>query len=556
MKQTDDEKLAEITSRLEQLKAERAKFESDWKTAEKYVMPYAYDWGSLDAVPKRPDRFSSDPCNCLKTLVSGLTGYTISPNIEWFKLSLENGDLLNLCGVKNWLEECETRMFAEFVRSNLYEQAVPLVNYGAGYGHGVMFVGENIGRGTLWFSTLRENEIYLDVNEYNQVDTVFRTYEMTLINAVSFFGMDNMDKTVQQDMKDTSRRFDKIEILSAVYPRKAFDPKMKDSKNMPYAAVYIDVTHNHIISESGYNEFPYAVFEWEQYPGFAYGTSPAQNAIPTIRYLELVTETSSKICQLAAEPPVLAPDGMDVSMLPRAINYRIKSDDKIEAIQTGQNYPITIQKEQDLQQKVKNWFFVDFFLMLEQKQGQMTATEVMELQGEKAATLSNIIVSLDETLKQIVSRSFNLLYNAGRLPPVPSSLRGESARMKVVYNGPLAMAQKKYHTSGGIAQALSLAQPIIQTFPTAADFIDSDELIKHAMEGQGMPQKVIREDDDVDKLREARAQAQAQAAQQAQRQQMAQQLMSNAGKMNAPVEKNSMLDQLNQQLAGGLNNGQ
>lgn len=106
---------------------------------------------------------------------------------------------------------------------------------------------------------------------------------------------------------------------------------------------------------------------------------------------------------------------------------------------------------------------------------------------------------------------------------------------------------------GGTVQALSAVGPIIQMFPNAGDFLDGDELMKSTMEGMGMPQNIIREDDDVKKIREERIRAQQEAAAQQQQMAMAQTLMQNADKMGKAAEQGSPMDELNQKLAGGMN---
>jgi hypothetical protein len=177
----------------------------------------------------------------------------------------------------------------------------------------------------------------------------------------------------------------------------------------------------------------------------------------------------------------------------------------------------------------------------------------MELQGEKAATLSTFIVSLNEFLSNVIERSFNLLMRAGMLPPPPVALMKQPAIIKIDFTGPLAHNQKKYHQMGGTVQALSAVGPIMEMFPNAGDYLDGDELMKSTMEGMGMPQNIIREDDDVKKIRENRIKAQQEAAAQQQQMAMAQTLMQNANKMGEAAQEDSMMDQINKQLAGGMN---
>ena len=113
--------------------------------------------------------------------------------------------------------------------------------------------------------------------------------------------------------------------------------------------------------------------------------------------------------------------------------------------------------------------------------------------------------------------------------------------------------QKKHHQMGGTVQALSAIGPIMQMFPAAGDFIDGDELMRSTMEGMGMPQNIIREENDVQKLREARAKAEAEAQAQQQQMEMAQTLMQNADKIAQAAQEEPGMTGINRQLAGGMN---
>ncbi|MCQ2242099.1 portal protein [Treponema sp.] len=557
MKKTDEEKLQDITARFEALKAERDQFIDRWQEAEQYVAPSVYNWSDLDAIPKVPTRYESAPCRNAKTLEAGLTGYSISQNITWFKLTLQDQQLLEEYGVKDWLEEVETIIQAEFIRSNLYSESGHFVGNSIIDGHSVMNIEDDMNRQKLRFTTMRNNEMYLDVDDYGEVDTVFREYLMTIRNAVKFFGLENLDESIQEKYKESKHWNEKIRILYAVYPREDYDPDLKDNQNMPYAAVYVDLEHKKIIQESGYNELPYAVFYWDKISGIAYSNSPAISAMPDIKALNIIRSTSLKIAQTSAEPPMVVSSSIrTVNIVPRGRTYvDDPARDTIQPIKTGENYPITLQVKEDYAQNVKDWFFVDFFLMLQQKQGQMTATEVMELQGEKAATLANLVVALNESLTKIIKRSFNILAKANKLPPPPESLEGTGAAMKVEFVGPLAQAQQKYHAMGGINSAIGMIGAIGQMFPNAMDNVDGDQIMKSALTGLGVPQKTIREQRDVEELRKARIEAEQAQMQQAQQQAMAQSLMQNANKLNQAPQKGSPLADLNEQLRGGVYGG-
>ena len=550
----NEELIKDLKTRWQQLKDNRAKFEADWTDAQTYADNAILDWNNVGEVPTRPKRFTSKPLEYNRTLVAGIQGYAISPSLVWFKLGMENSKLLNEYGVKDWLEQCEGELLSMFNRSNFYREINPAVKDSTCIGHGVIFIDEDIEHARLRFIHFPANQIYLDVNSYGEVDTCFRWYADTLRNIVEFFGLENVSETMQEDYKQDSHWNDKHEILMCVSPRKEYNSKYKDSKNMPWACVYMDLKETHILLESGYNEFPFAVFEWERISGFAYSNSPTIDALADIKALNIIKRSSLMIAQQSAEPSMIATEDVrDIDLSPRGVTYLPTKDSILQAAKIGENYPITLQELANYEQAVKDWYYVDYFLALQERTGQMTATEVMELQGEKAATLSTFIVSLNEFLSNVITRSFNLLMRAGMLPEIPYGLMKQNAVIKIDFTGPLAQNQKKYHQMGGTLQALNAVGPIMQMFPQAGDYIDGDALMKSTAEGMGLPQNIIREDDDVQKIREERIRAQQEAAAQQQQMAMAQSLIQNSDKLGKAAQDGSMLQQINNQLAGGMN---
>jgi hypothetical protein len=579
----DDKELAakelieDIQTRLEYLRAERAKREADWREVQRWVSPSVLKFNGAGKVPERPRRFTSRPTNFLKTLVSGITGYSISPNILWQKLSLVDTGLLERYGVKDWLEMAERVLYAEFARSNLYAQVPRLIADAATYGHGAMLIDEDVLNGRLRFMTLRVPEFYLDVNEYDEVETVFRYFTMTLKNAVSFFGEDKLSAVSRQDYGDKKKWNNEIAVIHAVYRRGDYDGEKRDRKNMPFASVYVEEGRDHVIEESGYREFPYAVFIWDAIAGTAYGESPAIHALDDIRLLNKTEEARLKVSQLAAEPPVNAPDSMrpESEVVPRGgvpkpgdgigrgrallapglVNYYDEPDRIMTPVNTGMNFPITIQVTESVEGRIRDWFNVDFFLMLQRQgvgQKNMTATEVMGLQGEKAAVLSDLVVNLNGALSRIVRRSFNILWRQGKIPRPPDAVLEYGAKLRVDFIGPLAQAQKRHHEAGGLTQGLSLVGAIAQIAgPEALDVVDFDEMMKTGLEGMGASQLVIREDDDVAAIRRARAQAQAQAQQQALALERQKNVLGNFNKLNEPLKPGTALEAMGREMAGG-----
>ncbi|MDR0486993.1 MAG: head-tail connector protein [Treponema sp.] len=553
-----DEKeiITHLKRRFERLKEERDKRLPDWKDVQRYVAASTLNWDDpQDKTPQRPQRFTGRPTQFARTLRSGIIGYSISPNIVWLKLSFENLRHLEEYGVKDWLENVERVLYAEFRRSNLYQQAGLFIDSAANYGHGVMLIDEVLGENRLRFTAQKVQEVFLDIDEFDRPDTVFRRYTMTLRNAAEFFGEEKLSEIQREELKRDQVKNKEITILHTVYKRTETDSESRDAKNMPYASIYIDEGEDRILLESGYREFPFAVFVWEPVAGTPYGESPAIHALDDVRILNKMDESQLQMVQMAGDPAYNVPDTMRGSenVVPHGYNYYNKPNEIITPINSGLNFPITLEKYRDIEDRVKDWFHVDFFLML-QRQGpkNMTATEVMELQGEKASVLSDLVVNLNVSLEKIIQRSFNILWRQGKIPPPPSALDGTGAQLKVEFMGPLAQAQKKYHESGGIQQGLGLIGAVANIAPQALDTVDFDQTLKRGLEGLGFPQDAIREDADVEEMRIQRAQQEAQMQQQAMAMEQQKNLMGNMDKLNRPVQPGSPLDEINKQMAGGM----
>lgn len=555
MRNGKDEKsvLNDIKTLFEYLKTKRRPHESEWSDVVTYVGSKTFSWveSSTDDI-KRPKRHTGRPAEYLNTLTAGIMGYTISPNITWLKLSLNNTELLEYSGVKDWLELSEKALYDEFNRNNLYSEVPSFISNAAQFGHSVMLIDE-YDKGVR-FMTLPVSEIYIGENEYNDIDTVFRCFSMSIKNLINRFGKENLSENILMSADDVQGQHQEVKILHAVFPRKDFEAEKLDNKNMAYASYYIDLDNNKIVEESGYHELPFSVLIWEKIPCSAYGDSPARKAIPDMRLLNKAEEARLKLAQLAAEPPMNVPDYMRgvESVVPAGFNYYEEPSEIMMPINIGANFPITLETVKDLEARVKDKFNVDFMIMMQSQSLQKTATEVIELQGEKAAMLTSLIVNQNKALAEIVKRTFNIMFRQGKIPELPTILQNSKTGLNVDFVGPLAQAQKKYHQAGGVQMSLMLAQPVIQFSPETIDYIDSDKLLKCILETNGFPQAALREDDEVDTLRQQRAEAQAQALQVQMQMNQQQNLIGNYDKLNEPVKQGSPIGELSKQLQAGL----
>ena len=89
----------------------------------------------------------------------------------------------------------------------------------------------------LKFSTRHINEIFIAENDKGRIDTVYRKFNLSVRASIQQFG-DAISTTIKaQEKKDP---YNEVEILHSVYPRKDFNPNLKDTDNMLFESVYVD----------------------------------------------------------------------------------------------------------------------------------------------------------------------------------------------------------------------------------------------------------------------------------------------------------------------------
>ena len=158
----------------------------------------------------------------------------------------------------------------------------------------------------------------------------------------------------------------------------------------------------------------------------------------------------------------------------------------------------------------------------------MTATEVIQRNEEKMRLLGPVLGRLQsELLKPLIDRCFNILLRRNQFAEAPEFLSGQD--IEIEYVSPLAKAQKSSELQS-IMRGIEILGSLANVAPVF-DYVNFDNLVKH-LGIVGMPQKLLKSQNEVN------AQRQEQAAQAEQQQQMAQmQQVAQAGGQIAPLAK-------------------
>lgn len=513
------------------------------------------------------DVYDGTAISAKNLLVDGMCGYMMSRSLRWLALILPGK--FNFSGtsgmrqwsgkrmdeypeVKEWLADCEDVLYSHFMRSNFYDVTTEFVSDAASIGTAHILSEEDLMAGRTTYTVPHFRECYIAENQYQVVDTNFRVYKLTLEQLVDKFGLDKL-KELEMGFENRyeSNRFEEREVIHAIYPRKYRNPQNLNANNKTIAGIWVLRSPLKILEESGYDEMPIHTWRWRKNADELFGRGPSWDA-----YIDIMTAQQQGRSNLIAGQKMVEPSMVGVEDMRGRVNSGPGGWTWVQSMErqmpkpmiTGIQLPYGKDAQDRTDNAIKEHFHVNFFLMLYQaafNKVDLTATQVLGMQGEQAAVLGTRVGKLEsEGLNPIIDRAFAIEYRAGRIPAIPQILLDIKVdRIEIDYLGPLAQAQKRLSKTRSLQAGLQMIQEVVNATQAPPDKVNVDALYDEIFESTGFPPRCIRTDDEVREIRESRARQQNQQVQLENAIQIAK-AMPAAGKA---VEENSPLSA----LAGG-----
>jgi len=504
------------------------------------------------------ESFDGTGISALQLLADGFQGFIVMRNAAWFRLRVEDPAANEDPVVRRYLDDVELIMYRELARSNFYDAMGEFFLDGGSIGTATIFIEEDKDDNTIVFSPRHPVEIYIAENHHHKIDTVYRKYSMSARQMTMKWSQEQLSKTVWDMVHGLNKTPETlVNVIHGVFPRNNETPGLSKrgsgSRGMRFASVYKEESEPDIISEGGFIDNPYAVWRWAKNSYETYGRSPATNAFVDLSAINQMGKTMIQAAQLSVEPPLNVPSEQRgrVRFVPRGSNYYEEDSSRlITPIVTGINYPVGVDYHDRMKATVREHFKVDFFLLIAQTEKRnLTATEVLELQSEKAAILGATIGRLNsEALDPILIRVYNILKRSNKIPPLPESIaNGPGTRLSIDYVGILEQAQERMFRTQGIMRMLQQVEPILQINPRLWNVINDEELMRELVSASGAPAKTLRTREEVAKIEQ---EMQKRAEQQRALESMGQ-VADIAQKTSEAPEEGSFADQLQSQLGGG-----
>ena len=216
--------------------------------------------------------------------------------------------------------------------------------------------------------------------------------------------------------------------------------------------------------------------------------------------------------QLQANPALLTTANMNNAQragIAGAVVYgglNANGQPMITPMQYGNNLSITVELQNQIREAIETAFLKPLFLSLTQDK-QMTAEEVRKRDAEKAQILAPMAERIsNEWLVGTVEREIDIIRSYGLLDDVPEELMTEGS-LKIEFESPMVRMQQAGQIQG-LYETLESAISMSQVQPEILDKINFAKALDIIAEYKGVNPAVLRSDEEVQAMGQARAQAQ------------------------------------------------
>lgn len=515
-----------VLARLEMMRTARQPFDRRYQALVDALLPWLGRVFSPNTVrvsysndAKWLDIIDDAATKAARTLVAGLMSTATNPTIEWFMLGLDDPVAATSPTNRRWLDSAAKRVHRVFSESNTY-QVLPMHYLEAVVFGTAATIVEYDPERVVHLHPLTAGEYWIHENSKREVDTLARSFQLTVAQMAEKFGLDRCSERVQRLHRE--KKFDEwVDIVQMIEPREVFNPAGRSQRDMPFRSIYfepLELDDDKLLSEGGYPQFPAMVTRWYRAPGTPYGFSPGMEALGSVLQLQHMHLRLAQGVDYLTVPPLQIPPNMrgrELRMLPGAgteVDGLTNSAGIRPMFETRIDVSHMKEAILDVRQRIRESFHADLFrFFTSNDQGArpgVTAYERRLQFQEQMSHLGPVAHQIETELQDpLVRFVYERIVDLGELEAPPEDIQGRP--LQVQYLGVLAQAQQAQglfandQFFGHVGVLANLDQRVL-------DRVDFDAAIEvFAAKVQADP-RLIRPADEVVELRRAREAAYAQ----------------------------------------------
>jgi hypothetical protein len=516
----------------------------------------------------------------LRVMANGWQGSLISRVIQWFKYMFPEPRLRGNDDVNRWMQELEDFMYSVYRTSELYTSMGPFTRGGLSVGSSVIIPYEDE------FGKLKCEVPHPKENYHGPHDSYHRKYKIPVLDAVKKFMGGKVDVnniinaklsySLLRDYLD-GKHDERHEFVRVIYRND--DPILNGQpirfRNKPWMEFYVETpksgqgdnkyNDNEPLSAEGYFTKPHIKWDYEKNTDEYYARTPSWHAMIDIKSLQEFERQKHEAGQRQLNPPmwIMRKYRNQYTGNPgNRVFYSgtAEADNIPRPILDGTDWQLGDLQARQIRQSVERWYQTNFFLQISTLTSENTgtwptATQILQLSGEKALILAPQVGDFTDRLREIDDRFFDIQRRKGALPDPPQIVvdyfgeqeeQGNSqVNIDIEFIGSLASLQQRAETLGRSEEGLSIIGAYSQLDPMLTKKARLSVAMEKDLESIRWPQDAIVPEDEYQDILAAIAEAEAQDK-------MVEQGLSAAGAakgVSGPVDESSILAGIGEQAA-------
>lgn len=470
-----------------------------WREIGKMIDPFYGDMNEDD----KPTQIVLPNFNELKdgtvgyysqVFATGLAGYACSSKSDFFALRAQDEDKAEDDNITKELQARQRTMYKTFASSAFYASVLPFFRSYGDIGSGVMMMGVKDGK--IYYEDVPPYQCQAMKDPYTgDVEVFFRSLWLTKYDAQKAYSEDKMPR----EIKECEDPLEYHRFIQMIAPRDRFDFLDISENDFRYVEVvwaYGCTADPVFVGGDDYKRF--IVCPWNgQSSGisdFAWGTgAPGQRQYITAKAMTTNLNDQWKSARLMALPPLKKTENVAPDIHPGGF-VDIPAGGDIAPLQMGSDLSWTVATAQRLTAMAKADYFVDFFLMLSQYQGNVnTATLAQGLQNEQVNMMTTMLDCLSRGFFQpVIEYTYYKLQELGKFADAKINI--DFSELKIDYISPLYLLQIQSVT---MQPTISLMADVIQMAniePTILHYIDMPAYLRVKADATNADRRIIRTD--------------------------------------------------------------
>lgn len=512
------EEKSQINQEFQELKGQRGSLEEQWQQAAELASPRdsVFNIQRTEGQDLRtsPRIYDSKAERALERATAFYGAVLTPPDQQWHNLRSSLPELNKDHDVKLYFDEVTRILFSWRYRprANFADQNHEEHHSLLGFGNSCMYVGSSFDQ-PLWYTSVHMSECFFSRDPRGLVDKVFRLFPMTVRQIIAEYGEENVWKEIKEKKPE-----EKLKVLHVVQPNPKYDPENRldpmrrqyMSRHMLAESVSGATRDEYYLRTGGFFTFPFACASDSHSPGENYGRGTLQRLLPDIKMLNQIGRTYIRTGHFQSDPALLLKDDSSIDTPDLRPGKHVvggldaKGVPTIQPFGGGGSWEVNTEMLERTANAIEEGFLLDMFSPNFEGRDRVTATEVLEelrrtgrLQTPLAGRSNNQARSVQ------INRELQILNDRGLLPPMPGVLIEAGDEFEIEYTNPLALAQKTDGAIGAI-RYVDQAMEKAQVNPEILDNVDFDAFIRLIHESEGAPTELVRDPEDVARMRQAR----------------------------------------------------